>query len=874
MMKSRFSGFLAIVLFSVLIWLPGRVSAQETLSAEEIGRYGQEARKLVSFLEFTFNTLGDPEVPVREKDVIINQSYAKMFESPEVQIEDDLDENRDVPVNKDVQAYLKDIDFFFREVDFKFTIEDIEHQINEKNQLFFKVTLNRNLQGITISGDTVNSNRIRYIEINLDDADQDLQIASIYTTKLNEKEELRKWWFDLPLVWRNILGDQIVLGDTLRMSDVLWYNDSLARFDFLVRWKMSRDTLSIEASDTMYLALSDTGLISASLLDRQLKRITAIDTLNVAGRSEIISLEPLAQLSELRRVDCSHTLVASLMPLRNITNLEYLNCSHTAVSDLDALRYSTKLQELIIDGTLIKDIGPTANFVKLEKFHFNQTVVDTIEALASLENLKDLEMASTPISGLNPLRELTGLERLDFSETEVMNIEPLSGLSNIYFLKFERTDVHDLQPLRDMMSLHFLFINHTRVHDLSPLSGLPELNKIYCDRSAVTRAEAIEFMEQNPQVLVIYGSADLSTWWKKLPAAWKDVFDEMVQHAGDPTREELHQITRIKELNISGNEAISSLEPLSSLPMLVELNCQGTSVPDLEPLASLADLTYLNFSATPVSSLAPLERLSKLRVLNFDNTGVNDLSPIMQLPDLEKVYCDYTAVPEDQVIGMMKENPDCLVVYQTPELESWWENLPPVWQLLGERFIGSENQLNREQLQQIVNLRTVDLNDIPGMAQRSLEIVSLEPIRKMILLEELRFTNTRISSLEPLRSHNSLRVLIAPNNPIETLNPLSEVKHLEVLDVQNTPIENLEFLATLDGLNKLNCSGTQIRKLYGLEYLHSLTELNCYNTDIRNLKYIEDLPALQLVRCYNTRISERRIKKFREARPQVEVVYY
>jgi len=145
------------------------LAAQQALSGEEIDEYRAQAQQLVSFLQFTLNTIGDPDVPVKEKDIIINQSYLKFFESDKVQIEDDLVEQRDVPVNKDVQAYLKDIDFFFQKVTFEFTVEEITEEINEKDQLFFKIQLNRNLQGITIEGDTVNTNRVRYIEINLDE---------------------------------------------------------------------------------------------------------------------------------------------------------------------------------------------------------------------------------------------------------------------------------------------------------------------------------------------------------------------------------------------------------------------------------------------------------------------------------------------------------------------------------------------------------------------------------------------------------------------------------------------------------------------------------------------------------------------------------
>lgn len=873
MRQFRHSIILAFLIFSCCMAFQ-RGNAQVSLSAEEIERYKKEARQLVSFLQFTFNTIGDPQVPVREKDIIINQSFSKFFKDEEVQIEDDLDENRDVPVNKDVQAYLKDIDFFYKKAVFTFGIEEIEHQVNEKNQLFFKITLNRNLKGVTIEGDTVDNNRTRYIEVNLNDAEKDLKIASIYTTKLNEKEELRKWWNELPLSWKEIFGEHIILHDTIRMDDVLWFSDSLAKFNFLIAWKMSRDTLTYMSRDTMYLTLTDSSRITAAMLDRQLQKITARDTLDISGMSEILSLEPLSKLSKLRRIDCSHTFVPSLMPLRNLTQLEYLNCGFTPVDQLQALRYSTKLEELIIDGSGIDEIGPAMNFIELKKLSLNQTSVDSLDPVSGLNKLKELELVATNVSSLKPLKNLNQLERLDFSDTQVDDLKPIEDLRNIYFLKFEYTAVKNLQPLNELMNLHFLFMNGTPVSDLSPLNGLPELNKVYCDQSGVTRSEAFRFMEENPQVLVIYESADLVNWWEGLSNAWKEIFGDKVKYLHNPTKEELHEITRIRELNIADNRMISSLEPLASLPMLRELNCQGTSLRNISPLASLTDIRLLNMSDNRIADLDPLRNLLKLEILYIDNTDVADIGPIMSHEELQNVYCDNTPVPEDQIIEFMITHPDCLVVYQTDELRAWWEGLPDVWKLLAETVSGSAGELSREQLQEIVNLRSLNLDEVPGMAGRALEIQSLEHLRKMIFLEKLQFTNTRISHLDPLRGHQYLHTLVCPNNPIVSLEPLSEVKNLRMLDVQNTPVEDLEFLATLDHLQKLNCSGTQIKNLKGLEYLQSLELLECYNTDIRKLKRLVELENLKLVRCYNTRISDRRVEKFRDERPDVEVIHY
>ena len=91
-----------------------KATVQDTTSVQN---YREQIRRLMGFLEFSLNTLGDPETSTREKEVIINESYAKAFLSDKVQVEDDLDENREILTYKDVQAYLKDVDFFFKKAD-------------------------------------------------------------------------------------------------------------------------------------------------------------------------------------------------------------------------------------------------------------------------------------------------------------------------------------------------------------------------------------------------------------------------------------------------------------------------------------------------------------------------------------------------------------------------------------------------------------------------------------------------------------------------------------------------------------------------------------------------------------------------------------
>ena len=115
----------------------------------DVKQHEQEVRDMVAFLEYVLNTIGSSSTSARDKDMLITESYAKIFRDAKVQIEDDLVEKRNVITNKDVQAYLKDVDFFFDDVKFEFTIKDIQGKVNANDKLFYKVSLIRNIKGIT-----------------------------------------------------------------------------------------------------------------------------------------------------------------------------------------------------------------------------------------------------------------------------------------------------------------------------------------------------------------------------------------------------------------------------------------------------------------------------------------------------------------------------------------------------------------------------------------------------------------------------------------------------------------------------------------------------------------------------------------------------
>lgn len=851
------------------------------LSQHDLESYLRQSEQLVSFLEFAFNTLGDPEISPREKDIIINQSYLKFFVSDKVQIEDDLVEGRFTVTNKDVQAYLKDIDFFFTEVVFTFNIEDVSYNVNDEGQIFFIVTTTRNLSGISVEGDTVFNNQERFIEINLDRNKKDLKIASIYTAKLTEKEDMRNWWSALGSDWRLFFAKGTMISDVYPLKDIHDFDNDWMLIERLGVIEVEGYIMETRRVDTLYE--------NAAQVYSEIAKFWKTESIDISTHRYMTDLSALSKLRELKSINISGTYAGDLTPLRNLTRLENLDVSGSEVKELDVLRYTIKLTSLDISSTAIFDLTPLQAFPVLERLNVSNTPVADTEPLASLHSLLDLRLSNTEVYDLAPLKNLHNLIVLDISGTQVTRLDSIGNLQSLSRLHADNTGIGDLGPLKGLQNLQYVFLEGTQISSLEPLSGLPALKRIYCDRTGITHEKAGSFMQSNPGVLVIYESQALTSWWQAMPQAWKEVFRSIQKLSDIPTREELHELAKITDIDISGNSNILNLGPLQKLLSLRNLNASETGIISVEPLAENIDLVELNISSTlvhditalsslsiletlkmsytPVSDLSPLRNNRQLKHLDIDYTNVESISPLAAGANLELLICDGIEADPEEVDLIYSSHPKVTVIYQTPKLTAWFSDLPDSWVSIFSSHAKLGSPPTRLQLQKLVDIKELDISD-----SRSLS--NLSPLVFFHRLEILRMNNLNISDISPIKNLSNLRELYCSDNPISNIKTIRYLSSLEVLDISNTLVRKLHDLNSLHNLRILNVAGTQIRNLRPLNEMFSLEQLDCFNTGIRSLRPLENLKNLELLRCYNTRLWPRSIKRFSRAVPDCEVIYY
>ena len=877
-----------IVLLIAILSLAVGSSAQEQeeITPQQTEEYTEQSKQIIHFLEGTLNFLGDDTQLPSDKDVIINSSYLKFFKDDKVQIEDDLDENREIQISKDVQAYLKDIDFFFKEVTFTFNIDKVEQLVNEKGEIYFKVTMNRNLKGVTIANDTVDNNLIRYAEINLDPYQKDLKIVSLYTTKLNEKAELKYWWDNMTSSWKKFFGNSVLVFDTLPFHRIVAFDDSSVVVEkwvnhiqvdtFLVQ---EGDTINFDAAsehlitdqlftvtDTITMPEPDTLTVDVTPIYDHLMKFREMEHLDVSRNMMLGNLNPVSELTKLKEIDFSNTLIDDLSPLRNLNQLEELNCSGTPVTDLYPLRYASNLKSLYCAHTPIIDFTVLSHLARLEQLDVSYTRVSNVDMLSHLANLKKLKMSGTQITDLSAIGQLTELSYLNLSSSAITSLQSISTLTGLKNLNIDSTQVEDLTPLAELKQLSVLQANHTPVDNLSPLEELAELHIIYCDNSGIDATKAQQFIQTHENCLVIFNSEKLMQWWNDLPEEWKNIVTQNIEISSPITKEEVHQIINQTELKVNVS-TVGSLEPLEMLYRLEELNIEDTDVADLSPVSSLKHLRALNLSNTKVTTLEPIRSLDNIRMIVLENTSISDLMPLENCHKLETVYCDKSQVSKENVLTLKKELPECLVVYQSDDLNLWWGRLDDHWQELLREKSGIDERMDRENLQRIADMRNLSITD-------DLKVKNLEPLTVFLMLEDLSLHNTAVSNIAPITSLPNLKSLAVTSSPINMLDRINLLKQMEHLNIENTSVEDLEPVYELINLKTLNIGGTQVKKLKGLEELTQLESLTINNTRIKNLKPLNSLYKLKELKCFNIDVKASKIEDYKKAHPHVNVIYY
>lgn len=606
----------SLLLCPTLSW-PSLASSHEPTA----GVVQDNVESLVSFVEMLFNTVGSQQASLREKNTVIAQTYLKAFASTNAKIEDDL-HDRDVIINKDVQNYLRDLDIFFKNATFDFEVQGVESLQNANGQSYLKVKTIRKLQGTNFNNEKVQNEMERFIEVNIDEANGEYKIASIYNVETNSRLTLGQWWKDLSFEWKVIY--QRKLQSEIGISDV--------------------------------------------------RRLFGINEIDISYNRYIQTLEPLNVLVNLKKLNLSNTTVQDLSPLYGLSNLEELHLSNTTVKNLDMVKELPSLKILSFESTDVADITPLLGLTQVRKIICTDTRLSQEDIDLLRKTLPNCEIIAESVTltkwwksldaewqsifrenvtmlKLEPnaeeLAQISELTSLDISGKKLADLSPVGMMKNLEVLKAAKTRISSIDVLSKLSNLKKLDISNTFTSDMKPIMNLPQLEYLNVDYTNIEDDQATQFIVEHPNALVVFNSKKYVPIWLKISEEWKSTFKRLIGYESPqaPSLDKLFEIVKIKQLDISERQELQDLQGLEMLPALRKLNISKLmTISDLKPIVHLQNLVELDFSYNPVESIAPLEKLSRLVSINMEYTKASDLSPLATLHDLKSINVSGTRV--------------------------------------------------------------------------------------------------------------------------------------------------------------------------------------------------------------------------------------
>ncbi len=816
------NGCLLIGLFCSSVFL----NAQNLAVSNEVSL---QITQIVSYLEYSCNVMGDPDMELIDKEMISNESYLRIFSSPAVQIEDDLTDNRSRPIYKNVQAYLRDIQFFFQKANFEMKITSIDKKTGEDNNLYYLVTLQRKINGVTKNNQPFSNTSTRYIELNPTNS-ADLKIVSIYTTKLFQVDENIQWWEKLSNNWKKEFSKHIYLSGDLSLAQ-------FTEMKGLFNWKDSYEWIDDKGKKHELKFSKETW-------SEKIQTLFQLKNLNLSGETFFTNVNPLSKFTELEKVNLENTQVKNLDGLRNAIFLKELSLSNTNIDQLESIARLPNLEKLNVSNTRLISLSGIENFSRLTALSVANTLLSPKE-LAKLGNVKTIES-------------------LNISNLKIENFQFIGQLPKLKNVDISKSDVKNLEFLSNAQSLERLWFENTVVESLKPLEKLPNLQYIFCDGSAVTKTEVKSFNQFQPKCIVIYESALLINWWKTVPEIVKQPFLVNIINPEEPNKEELHQIIRTKKLSLSDRN-IDDIAWIRFFTNLEELDLSNNPFQNIDPLIQLKSLTNINLSYTEVQNFSVLGSLDALKEIKLANTSIANLVPFRNLAQLELLDVNYTSVTKEECVRFENQYPQVLLLYKSANLVEWWQSLPTEWKtLLEDRF--SMRLPNEMQLHQMVRVADFSI-------KKNTKIVNIEPLKEFRNVQYLSISETNISDIQVLYYLNQLKSLDLSRNPILDFSIISNLYYLEELNLSSLRLKDISFLAKNTRLKSLNISNTQVKNLKPIANHKTIEMLDISNTSVNNLNALKKLPLKKLI-CFNSKLKPKQIQNFKQQHPNCEVLFY
>lgn len=627
--------------------------------------------------------------------------------------------------------------------------------------------------------------------------------------------------------------------------------------------------------------------------------------LNLDYNHDLVSFEPLRNLTSLTRLSLDNTNFKDLTILNNLSNLEYLSISSNDTDyDLSKISNLTHLESLSVSDNPLIDISPLRSLTNLYSLNISSTNLTDFSPLKDLPNLKDLNASGYDFNKYDYLDYVPNLDSLISNYSDISDISKLTSLSNLTSLSLMGNNISDISPLANLKALCYIDLDCNKISDISPLKAFKDAldnNNIYIyltsqdinldDCSSYDSFNLpLSIKDLNGNLITdisdisndgVYDDNTNEIKWNEEQAG-SNVYYEFyysynnLHFSGTPSTNlvKLYTPDYYEEVNIPDTNLKEKI--LSSLGMdsnsiitkkdllsLTSLYANSSNISDLTGLEYCTNLEYLDLYINSISDISPLKNLSKLSNLELDSNCITDISVLTNLTNLNEVFLRYNSISNVPDLSNLTNLNHAYIEYQSIIL--------PEEKFNGDYTLKMPITLFNKPVTHIDFISNDGVYDESSNTitwRNSLNDLSYGPC--IYFSENESFGSSKIIysgsvnlNLKYVEKDLTIEdqalktaLLKAVNkNENDTLTK-KDLKSIETLNLVNAGVTSLKGLEYCTSLKKINLTHNNIKDYSPLSTLISLQEVSINNANLTDISFLSNLTNLKTLNLGNNEISD------------------
>ncbi len=296
------------------------------------------------------------------------------------------------------------------------------------------------------------------------------------------------------------------------------------------------------------------------------------------------SLADLRYLTFLERLTIDKSVSGELTYIANLSNLKELHITGTTVAsqELPIIARLPNLEKLTLNNCNLSTTAGLELAKKLVYLDLGNNVIRNITSLSALENLQALNLQHNAVNNLGALSSLTQLLILDVSYNNLTTLSPITSVTSLTWLEAGYNSVKELNGFQNLTALVYLDMSYNALEDISQLASCSALSQLNVSTNALTDISALSGL--NMLINLNFSNNKVSalpTWSAESALVSIDGSYNLLT-----TLEPLAGLNRLNKVLMDYNKEITSVNPLASCPLLIQVNVYGTKVTQVGALTS------------------------------------------------------------------------------------------------------------------------------------------------------------------------------------------------------------------------------------------------------------------------------------------------